>query len=287
MRRTLATLAAVAGVIAVTAAGISVATAAAADQVLVLTDDGMLSRHDASRPLLPKARVMVTGLAPGERLIGLDTRPANATVYALSSVGQLYTVDHESGRATPVGAKIALAGQAIGFDVNPVADLIRVVTDTGQNLRLNPDTGAVAGADTDLAYATVDVAAGRAPEVAAAGYTNSVPGASGTALYGVDSATNSLVTQGSLPGATPAVSPNAGKLFTVGGLGVDIRESHGFDIKGTASVGAFDPADYRALAAVRPQGSGCALLVEIDLGTGRARPLAPLPGQPVGLTFLP
>ena len=44
----------------------------------------------------------------------------------------------------------ALSGTAFGFDFNPTVDRIRVVSDTGQNLRLNPDTGAVAAVDGAL-----------------------------------------------------------------------------------------------------------------------------------------
>ncbi|HEU5108371.1 MAG TPA: DUF4394 domain-containing protein, partial [Micromonosporaceae bacterium] len=116
----------------------------------------------------------------------------------------------------------------------------------------------------NLFYAATDVAAGQVPEVAAAGYPGS---AAGTVFYGVDSARDTLVTAGS----------RTGQLRTVGKLGLDVKESHGFDIKGTAS----------AIAAVQPQGSGAALLVEIDLATGTGRPLVPLAGRPVGLTYLP
>ncbi|HEU5474331.1 MAG TPA: DUF4394 domain-containing protein [Actinophytocola sp.] len=288
MRKTITTIA----VAALAAATLGAGTATAAPrpalsgQLLVLTDDGVLSRHDVRRPVLPRARVKVVGLAAGERLIGLDTRPANGIVYALSSAGQLYTVDHRTGRVTPVGARIALSGRAVGFDFNPTVDRIRVVTATGQNLRLNPDNGAVAGTDTNLAYAATDVAAGRSPRVVGSGYTNSVTGATSTALYGIDSARDVLVLQGSVPGAATPVSPNTGQLFSVGGLGLRVRDALAFDITGAAPAGPFNPADYRAVAAVAPEFYGWAFLVEIDLATGKARPFAPLFGRPVGLTFL-
>ncbi|GAB2991992.1 hypothetical protein GCM10027184_52610 [Saccharothrix stipae] len=62
-------------------------------------------------------------------------------------------------------------------------DRIRLVTSKGQNLRLHPDTGAVAATDGVLAH----VDGGSAPRVAAAGYTNSVAGATSTTLYAIDS----------------------------------------------------------------------------------------------------
>jgi hypothetical protein len=251
----------------------------------VLSENGVLSRHDANRPFLAKKQVKINGVAAGERLIGLDTRPANGTVYSLSSAGQLYTVDTKSGKVTAVGMKIALNGKAVGFDFNPTVDRIRVVTDAGQNLRLNPDNGAVAGTDTNLAYASTDPAAGTMPRVAASGYTNSVAGATATALYGIDSGRDTLVLQGTAPGANPVVSPNTGQLFTVGKLGLPVTAVNGFDIKGAAPAGAFNPRDYRAVAAIQLDWLRFSVLAKIDLSTGRARVVAPLFTRPVGVTF--
>ena len=64
-----------------------------------------------------------------------------------------------------------------GFDFNPAADRIRVVSNTGQNLRLHPDTGAVVDGDAtvegvqpdpSLRYAWGDVNARRRPDIAGA-----------------------------------------------------------------------------------------------------------------------
>lgn len=292
MRKTTSAIAVATVAAAILTAGTAVAVSqpqapgqSSGRELLVLSDNGVLSRHEANRPFRLKKRVLIDGVARGERLIGLDTRPATGTVYSLSSAGQLYTVDTGTGKATPVGTKIALNGQAIGFDFNPTVDRIRVVTDAGQNLRLIPDTGALAATDTNLAYASTDVAAGDTPKVAASGYTNSVAGATTTALYGIDSNRGTLVLQGTPPGVTPVVSPNTGQLSTVGKLGLRINTLNGFDITGAAPAGAFNPRDYRAVAAVRLNLFGFAVLVDIDLATGRARPVSLLFTRPVGLTF--
>jgi len=131
----------------------------------VLTDNGVLTQYDARLPLLPEHQTRVTSLG-GDRL---DVRPANGAVYAIGRSGQLYTVDRRLGAATKVGAPVALPGTTVGFDFNPTVDRIRVVTDTGQNLRVHPDTGAVAATDTPLAYAAGDRSAGKRPQVAASG----------------------------------------------------------------------------------------------------------------------
>ncbi|WP_461122865.1 DUF4394 domain-containing protein [Saccharothrix stipae] len=98
-------------------------------------------------------------------------------------LARLYTVDPHTGHAVGIGTAVALDGHAIGFDFNPTVDRIRLVTSKGQNLRLHPDTGAVAATDGVLAH----VDGGSAPRVAAAGYTNSVAGATSTTLYAIDS----------------------------------------------------------------------------------------------------
>ncbi|WHT16200.1 DUF4394 domain-containing protein [Crossiella sp. CA-258035] len=286
MRRTtrlLATGATVLAAVSVGGTGTASAapTAARSGDLLVLSEHGVLSRHDAGLPLLAKQRKRITGLARGERLVGLDTRPATGEVYTLASSGQLYRINPVTAAATAIGAPISLSGKAIGFDFNPTVDRIRVVTDQGQNLRLHPDTGALAATDTPLNYPT----GGPAPKVAAAGYTNGVAGATTTALYGLDSARNTLVKQGSLPGETPVVSPNTGQLAAIGKLGLDISAVNGFDIAGRAGAGAYRPQDYRAAAIVRVH--GLTLLVRINLATGRAHTVSPLLSSAVGLTFAP
>ncbi|OZM71994.1 hypothetical protein CFN78_17825 [Amycolatopsis antarctica] len=291
MRKTTVAVA-VAAVLASTAFGAGTATAdnrpAKSDRgdLLVLGTDGKLTTYDSRLALLPKNSVRVTGVAKGDRLIGIDVRPANGALYAMSAKGQLHTVDARTGKATTVGAPVELAGSAIGFDFNPTVDRIRVVTDTGQNLRLVPDTGALAAADGTLAYAPGDPAEGRTPKVAASGYTNSVAGATSTLLYNLDAGRDTLVTQGTAPGVEPVVSPNTGQLYTVGKLGLNITAVNGFDISGAAPAGDYDAGDYRGVAAVRLDGLlGLSALVRVDLDTGRAGIVAPLLSAPVGITF--
>ena len=104
----------------------------------------------AAQPDRILERRPVTGLAPGERLVGIDFRVAKGVLYALSQAGRLYTLDIPSGALRPVGsapAALALQGTVFGFDFNPAADRIRVVSNMGQNLRLHPDTGAVVDGD--------------------------------------------------------------------------------------------------------------------------------------------
>ena len=164
----------------------------------------------------------ITGLQAGENILGIDMRPATGQLYALGSTSRLYTINMSSGAATAVGTApftTLLMGTSFGFDFNPVVDRVRVVSNTGQNLRLDPNTGLIAAVDAPLNPGT--------PAVSAAAYTNNFAGTTTTALMVIDAATDKLYTQ------TP---PNNGTLVEVGSLGVNVETDNGFDIGGSSNL---------------------------------------------------
>ncbi len=199
----------------------------------------------------------ITGLQNDETLLGIDFRPLNGQLYGLGSSNRLYVIDPQSGAASAVGAQpfsVTLSGQAFGFDFNPTVDRIRVVSDAGQNLRLHPDTGALVAVDGTLVYSTTDVNAGRQPRVTAAAYTNNDNDPNtGTTLYDIDAANDTLVTQ------TP---PNSGTLVTVGSFGANIGRMSGFDISPSGVAYAVVQAPNQG------QTCGNHRLVTVDLATG-------------------
>ncbi|MEO6239207.1 MAG: DUF4394 domain-containing protein, partial [Vicinamibacterales bacterium] len=154
----------------------------------------------------------------------------------------------------------ALEGTAFGLDFNPVVDLIRVVSNTGQNLRVSPVTGAVVGVDGRLAYASGDANFGVPPTVAGAAYTNpDTNPATGTTLYDLDVDLHVLATQ---------VPANSGTLQTIGGLNVRVNDLLGFDI---ASMNGMN-VGYAAMKLAGGGGGrtcGNSTLVQVDLATGR------------------
>lgn len=179
----------------------------------------------------------ITGLQAGESILGIDMRPATGQLYALGSSSRLYVINMSSGAASAVGTTFTtmLAGTSFGFDFNPTVDRIRVVSNTGQNLRLDPNTGTVAAIDGTLNPGT--------PAVSAAAYTNNFAGASSTLLYVIDPATDKLYTQ---------VPPNNGTLVEVGNLGINITTDNGFDIgsKSNMAYGLFSVGGVTKLYAV-------------------------------------
>lgn len=206
----------------------------------------------------------ITGLQASENILGIDMRPATGQLYALGSTSRLYAINMSSGLATVVGLVpflTPLSGTSFGFDFNPTVDRIRVVSNTGQNIRLNPIDGTVAAVDGALNPGT--------PMISAAAYTNNFPGSTVTVLFDIDPSTDKLYTQN---------PPNSGTLVETGSLGIDVTAENGFDIGGTTNKA------YALLTV-----SGTTRIYSINLTTGAATQLSAFPnaarGFAVGLGF--
>jgi hypothetical protein len=261
-----------------------------AEQAVAVTASNKLLKFNAGRPGRILTTLNITGLQAGEALLGIDYRVAKDQLYALGSSGRLYTINEDTAVATVVGVPFAvkLDGTQFGFDFNPTVDRIRVVSNTGQNLRLHPDTGAVVdsnpaleGVQTDgkLAYAAGDLNFGKSPMAVGAAYSYNKADTKITTNFALDAATGALVTQGSREGVMPAVSPNSGQLFTVGSLGVAFNNAS-FDIQALSDV---------AFAALNSDGSTASRWVTIDLKSGAAKSLGSIGGgeRVVGIALEP
>ena len=194
----------------------------------------------------------LTGLAMGETIVGIDMRPATGQLFALGSTSRIYAVNMSNGAGAMIGSgpfTPALSGTSFGFDFNPTVDRIRVVSNTGQNLRLNPNDGTVAVTDAPLNPGT--------PSVDAAGYINSFPGATTTVLYDIDFGTDRLHIQN---------PPNAGTLDAGKPLGIDVSASNGFDIGGRTNnaYGIFTVGGNNGLYSVNLATGAASLAMPFD-----------------------
>ncbi len=197
--------------------GLAIPTAAVAYAVDV--DNNLLIFNPTNTTQQPVSKA-ITGVQSSEKIVGIDMRPVNGQLYGLGSTGRLYTFNLSSGAAAMVGAlPLILSGTDFGFDFNPTVDRIRIVSNTGQNLRVNPNDGLLAAADAALNPGT--------PSITAAAYTNSFAGATTTVLFDIDSNTDRLYKQD---------PPNAGTLVDVGALGINAMNVNGFDIGGTSGT---------------------------------------------------
>ena len=241
----------------------------AADRIYGLTTSDKLVSFSSSTPAKVGAATAITGLGAGEDVVGIDVRPATGQLYGVTkkaddSTGRVYVIDPATGAASLVTTTpFALNGTDFGVDFNPVPDRIRLVSDAGQNLRLNPNNGNLGVTDGALAYSGSDTNAGDTPNVSAAAYTDPVPGnptpdsaPAATQLFVIDVSNDVLALQD---------PPNNGILNTKGSLGLDVQESAGFDIA---------PQGNAAYAVLLPAGATRPRLYSVNLGSGRAVSIA-------------
>ena len=235
--------------------------------VVGLTAESQLVCFSDRKP--EKARIIGTlaGFSGGDtRLLGIDFRPQDGLMYGVGNGGGLYRVDTVSAMLTMVGQLSVLpdpAATAFGVDFNPAANALRIVADTGQNLRqsfanlgsANPLTATAV--DAMLNYTATATPGPVAMGVVGAAYTNNdLAAGTATTLFVLDANLAQIDLQ------SPA---NSGFLVATGKLGV-APNAGGFDIysvlRGSVTV------NQRALAALVV--AGTAGLYDVDLLTGRA-----------------
>ena len=274
LRQTTVRTVIIAGALALTGcASIEVDGPARKEIAFAMTASNQLISFNAGQPRKLLSKKPVTGLQPNETVVGIDYRVAKGQLYAVGNSNRLYIIDTATGSAKQVGSgtfAVALSGTEFGVDFNPVVDRIRVVSNSGQNMRLHPETGAVVDSDpnkegvqTDgpLEYVNGDVNFGKVPGLVAAGYTYNKTNEKLTTNYAIDGRYGTLVTQGTQENVAPAVSPNTGRLYTVGPLGIS-----GFN------RASFDIADLSgdAFLAVSAAGESNSRLYQVNLKTGKA-----------------
>ena len=232
-----------------------------------LTADHKLVMFDLHKPgnrqLKPAAVAVVKGLVGDVRLVGIDRRVQDGLLYGVGNAGGIYTLQPADAQATKVSQlSVALSGTAFGVDFNPAADRLRIVSNTGQNLRHNVNTGGTTIADTTLTYPPATAAV---TGVTGAAYTNNdLDANTATTLYDIDTTLDQVVLQ------APA---NSGQLSPVGKLGVDVTGDAGFDIYSTVRNGtATDAVGYAVLSVGSRAG-----VYQISLVTGRAHHLSAVP----------
>lgn len=238
--------------------------ATAAELMFGLTIDNRLLSFDSASPGVLLSNVAITGIQPGESILGIDVRPTNGLLYGVGSTNRIYVFDARTGAVSSSALLTgeSLVGNSFGVDFNPVADSaglasLRVVSEADQNLRINVDTGAVT-LDTMLKAGVPPGSVN--PTIGASAYSSNFAGATSTTLYNIDYNFDRLVIQS---------PPNDGLLARVGELaplgpprvGANLTtDLVGFDI--SSSGGAF--ASLTAPAAAGSQ------LYTINLTTGFA-----------------
>ncbi len=224
-----------------------------------------LDKYSTSDAETLMSSAMISGLQSGESLLGIDFRPLTEQLYGLGSNSRVYLIDPTTGEATfafsftdaTTGMPVVLSGTSFGFDFNPAVDRLRIMSNTGQNLRIVPDgiEGAVAG----TTFIDGDINPMGASVNGVAYDNNDNDPATGTELYALDVNTDLLY---------EINPPNAGTLVEPAPVGLKLEGDGGFDIAPrnanvTTDIGL-------ALYEVNKKST----LFQIDVETGETRILA-------------
>ncbi len=258
-----------------------------------------LIAFDTSAPALANPAVAITtagGFINGENFVGIDFRPQNGLLYGLTatpsgggSAVRLYAISTQTGVATPLaaaqtftsdaqGTPVLVQGTNFGFDFNPAADRIRVVTDAGVNFRMNPNTGLIVDGNNDGTAPNPAngvnpdgplTQGGDASRADGSAYTNNNPNAFSTVLYALDSGSNRFFIQNPNTGTLVGGATGQGTVITTDGTTpLDFDGVNGFDYI-TATTGT---APGQAFAILTVDGS--TNLYTIDVGNGAATGIA-------------
>lgn len=204
---------------------------AVSGDTIILTSDGMISSINRDNPNNVVSSIKIRLLEAEDQLVGIDYRPKDEKLYAVGLLGNLYTLDPNTGVATFLRKLIAdptdttdgnesfsqIVGDAnlISVNFNPAADRLRVITNTGQNLRINVDTGAT------ITDGVINPIANN-PVIVAAAYTNAFAGTATTKLYSIDQTSDRIYLQNANAGTLGSSAPLGDNLDTQGGGGFDI-----------------------------------------------------------------
>ena len=230
-----------------------------------LTNGDRLVTFPLADPSRARSLGEVSGLVVDTALVGIDVRPADGELYAVGNLGGIYVVDTSDASLELTGRLTAmLEGGSWGVDVNPAADALRIVSDTGQNLRYAFATG-ITTTDTEL-DSDADVTTPTQGIVGAAYVNVDIDPSTGTALLDLDVDRDVLTLQ---------VPANDGIITLLGPLGVDLRgQEAGLDIASRLRDGvAVGNTGYLVGTAAGRQSR----LYRVDLLTGRAREVGVFP----------
>ncbi|MER8092776.1 DUF4394 domain-containing protein [Streptomyces goshikiensis] len=222
-----------------------------------LTSDQRLVEFDVNKPSKTWSLGKVSGLSGDTKLVGIDFRVQNEKLYGVGDRGGIYTLSTTNARAMKVSQlTVALAGTTFGVDFNPAANRLRVISNTGQNLRHNIDDAAAPLTTTvDGTLTNPTTPPSTAMGVTGAAYTNNdLNAATATTLFDLDTMADRISLQ------SPA---NAGTLAPTGNLGVNADLDAGFDIYYNAAAGT-----NHGFAAIGTAGSY--RLYSVELLTGKA-----------------
>ncbi len=204
----------------------------------------------------------LSGLQANELILGIDFRPSDGQLYALSKVAinsRLLRINVSTLAVTQVAtvARTFSETDFFGISFTPDGSVLRVVSTASENLIVNADTGVVT-THTGLGYPT-GPDFGTVNNTVHIAYTNRVPGALATTLYGIDRINDRLTQIGGL--GTGLTSAATGVLSNIGPLNAgNVTGYGGFDI---------EPGTNNAYAILRAASASRVYRVSLETGTAQ------------------
>lgn len=239
--------------------------------VFALTSDLRLLRFRECGPDKATEVGALGVIAPDTTIVGMDFRVQDGLLYGVGDGGGIYTIDTATGGTTLVSAlTVALDGTSFGVDFNPAADRLRIVSNTGQNLRHNVNPAGVTLVDTPLNNSGVP-----ALGVTGAAYTNNdLDPATGTTLFDIDTTLDQVSIQS---------PPNNGSLVGTGLLTVDPDTPVGFDIYSRTRAADGKVLDNEGFASLVVGGQPG--FYRVNLLTGRAVLIGPFTEEVIAIAI--
>ena len=205
------------------------------------------------------AKVAITGLEKDEKIVAVEVRASDKSLWAVGNTSRMYTIDPTTGVATSQSKSqffALLNGSLFDLDYDAASDQFRLVSDQGQNAQISPQFGSiVAPVGKKLTYAAGDVNEPKSPQVSGIAF------AKNGSLYGIDPVLDVLTLHTDVPN---------GVVTTIGSLGEDFGDSVGFDIIDV------DGGKQTAYLVARPPGALASSLYTVDLSTGKASLVGPI-----------
>lgn len=186
----------------------------------------------------------ITGLQASENLFDIDFRNSDGRMWALSTLGNLYTINLETGAATlqstlknsldpTMNTFVLNPNETYSIDFNPTVDRLRIIGTDDMSYATNVENGLT---DTSGALNISGAPAGGVVVDAAYTDTFSTTIGRGTTLFSIDAQNGALYTQ----------NVGTGALTQVASLGVTgLQDIQGYDI---------DPETQQGLAVFRVNG---------------------------------
>lgn len=227
---------------------------------VLLGQNNDIVTFDSATPGTLGTPVPMVNLQPFESAQAADYLVASAELYVFSNAPnfsggpseyRLRLVDPTDGTSSVIGPVHAFAGATnFGMEFLPGTGLARLTANNGMNFRLSTLDGSLTN-DPVLSFAPGDPGTGNSPNVTALAAAS--VGAGGT-LYGIENATDTLVTLD---------SDNSGVIRTVGSLGITVGQFDAvcFDISQTSGAAYLAVGDNNAFTTT---------LYSVNLNTGAA-----------------